>query len=231
MKQSLARTRTLLGDLLVRRGADAGESDVALQPGARGPTALADAEKDPAATTDDRLRLGQTLKSQADLLRLNGEFAQAKPVFDQAIAELEAGARRRRRPRRDPQRAGTGRRRSRLGQSRDGDFAAAENDFRRAFELLEKLVAEFPTVPRHREVLAKVCNSLGMLEKDTGRLDEAEIHLRRQVPLARRLAEDFPDRPEYRTILGQGPDPTSASPCSSRAEARNPSRSSARPSS
>ena len=64
-------------------------------------------------------------------------------------------------------------------------------------------MAEFPTVPRHREVLAKVCNSLGLLEKDTGRLDEAEIHLRRQVPLARRLAEDFPDRPEYRTILGR----------------------------
>jgi eukaryotic-like serine/threonine-protein kinase len=64
-------------------------------------------------------------------------------------------------------------------------------------------VAEFPTVPRHREVLAKVGNSLGMLEKDTGRIDEAGMHLRRQVPLARRLAEDFPDRPEYRTILGR----------------------------
>ena len=37
-------------------------------------------------------------------------------------------------------------------------------------------MAEFPTVPRHREVLAKTCNSLGVLEKDTGRLDNAEVH-------------------------------------------------------
>ena len=58
-------------------------------------------------------------------------------------------------------------------------------------------------MPRHREVLAKTCNSLGVLEKDTGRLDDAEVHLRRQVPLARRLADDFPDRPEYRSILGR----------------------------
>ncbi len=164
---------------------------------------LADTQKDPAATTEDRLRLGQTLKSQADLLRLNGHLAQAKPVFDQGIAELE--------------RAHTADRelaeiRNELALAVDargwvnreiGDFTAAEKDFRRAYELLEKLVAEYPTVPRHREVLAKVCNSLGMLENDTGRLDEAGIHLRRQVPLARRLAEDFPDRPEYRTILGR----------------------------
>ena len=164
---------------------------------------LADPQKDPAATTEDRLRLGQTFKSQADLLRLNGHFAQARPAFDQAIAELE------RAHAADAEQAEV---RNELALAVDargwvnreiGDFTAAENDFRRAFELLEKLVAEFPTVPRHREVLAKVCNSLGMLEKDTGRLDEAEIHLRRQVPLARRLAEDFPDRPEYRTILGR----------------------------
>ena len=84
-----------------------------------------------------------------------------------------------------------------------GDFAAAENDFRRAFELLEKLVAEFPTVPRHREVLAKVCNSLGLLEKDTGRLDEAEIHLAARCPWPGGWPKTFPIRPEYRTILGR----------------------------
>jgi eukaryotic-like serine/threonine-protein kinase len=203
VKRSLARTRTLLGDLLVRRGADAGQSDALYTQALAVQQVAADPQKDPAATTEDRLRLGQTLKSQADLLRLNGRFAQAKPVFDQAITELErAHAADREQPEI----------RNELALAVDargwanreiGDFAAAENDFRRAFDLLSKLVADFPTVARHREVLAKNCNSLGVLEKDTGRIDEAEVHLRRQVPLARRLAEDFPLRPEYRIILGR----------------------------
>jgi serine/threonine protein kinase/Flp pilus assembly protein TadD len=203
VKRSLARTRTLLGDLLVRRGADAGHSDLLYEQALATQQVLADSKKDPAAATEDRVRLGQTLKSQADLLRSNGRFAQAKPVFDQAISEFErahAG---------DADQAEI---RSELALSVNargwvnreiGDFTAAEADFRRAFELLEKLVAEFPTAPRHREVLAKVCNGLGLLEKDTGRIDLAETHLRRQVPLARRLAEDFPQRPEYRIILGR----------------------------
>jgi eukaryotic-like serine/threonine-protein kinase len=203
VKRSLARTRALLGDLLVRRGADAGQSDLLYDQALAVQQALADPQKNPAATTEDHLRLGQTKKSQADLLRLNGRFAQAKPVFDQAIAELE------RAHAADAEQAEI---RSELALAVDargwvnrevGDVTAAEADFRRAFELLERLVAEFPTVPRHREVLAKVCNSLGLLEKDTGRVDLAETHLRRQVPLARRLAEDFPQRPEYRIVLGR----------------------------
>jgi eukaryotic-like serine/threonine-protein kinase len=203
VKRSLARTRTLLADLLVRRGADAGQSAELYQKALAVQQVLADPQKDKAAATEDRLRLGQTLKSQADLLRLNGRFAQAKPVFDQAIAELE---------RAHAADAEHPEIRNELALAVDargwvnretGDFTAAETDFGRALELLEKLVAEFPTVPRHREVLAKVCNSLGMLEKDTGRLELAESHLRRQVPLARRLADDFPQRPEYRIILGR----------------------------
>ncbi len=202
-KRSLARTRTLLGDLLVRRGADAGQSESLYTQALAVQQVLADPQKDPSATTEDRLRLGQTLKSQADLLRLNGRFAQAKPVFDQAITELErAHAADREQPEiRDELALAVD---ARGWVNREiGEFAAAENDFRRAFDLLSKLVADFPTVARHREVLAKNCNSLGVLEKDNGRIEEAETHLRRQVPLARRLAEDFPLRPEYRIILGR----------------------------
>jgi serine/threonine protein kinase len=203
VKRSLARTRTLLGDLLVRRGADVGQSEVLYKQALAAQQVLADSQKAPASTTEDRLRLGQTLKSQGDLFRLNGHFTQARRVFDRAITVLE------RAHAAEPEGAEI---RNELALAVDargwvnretGDFAAAEKDFLRSFDLLEKLVAEFPTVPRHREVLAKVCNSLGMLENDTGRVAEAELHLRRQVPLARRLAEDFPDRPDYRTILGR----------------------------
>jgi serine/threonine protein kinase len=201
--QVLARTRTLLGDLLVRRGADKGQAEDLYRQALEAQRVLADGAKAPTAIAEARLRLGQTLKSQADLIRLDGGFARAKPVYDQAIAELErahaADARR-------------GEIRTELALAVDargwihrelGEVPQAEGDYRRALELLEKLVAEFPTVPRHREVLAKVCNSLGILETETGRMADAEAHLRRQVPLTRRLAEDFPDQPEYRRILAR----------------------------
>ena len=201
--QVMARTRTLLADLLVRRGADTGQSDALYGQAIEAQRLLADAQKDPGATTVDRLRLGQTLKSQADLLRLNGGFSRARLVFDQAIAELEQA---------HSAESQNPEVRNELALALDargwihrelGEMPAAERDFRRALELLDKLVVEFPTVPRYREVLAKACNSVGVLEAETGRLDEAEGHFRRQVPLARRLAEDFPDRPEHRRILAR----------------------------
>ncbi len=203
VKQSLARTRALLGDLLVARGGDTEQADVLYRQALESQRELADARIDPAAKSEDRLRLGQTLRSQADLLRLQGGFRKALPVYDEAVAELAQahdadGAN----PEIRAERALAIDRRGWVHREL-GDMAAAERDFRQALDLLDKLVAEFPTVPRHREVLAKACNSLGVLEKDTGRINDAEVHLGRQVPLARRLAEDFPDRPEYRSILGR----------------------------
>jgi len=203
VKQSLARTRTLLGDLLVRRGGDTDGATDLYRLALAAQRALADPQKDPAATPEDRLRLGQSLRSQADLLRLEGGFRKAVSVYDEAVAQLELA---------HTVLAANPEIRTEWALAVDrrgwvhrelGDMAAAERDFRQALDLLDRLVAEFPTIPRHREVLAKACNSLGVLEKDTGRMGDAEVHLRRQVPLARRLAEDFPDRPEYRSILGR----------------------------
>jgi tetratricopeptide (TPR) repeat protein len=201
--QALARTRTLLGDLLVRRGADKGQAEALYRQALAAQRTLAEGAKDPAATAEARLRLGQTLKSQADLIRLNGGFAQAKPVYDQALAELErahgADARR-------------GEIRNELAMAVDargwihrelGEIKQAESDYRRALELLEALVGEFPTVPRHREAMARALNSLGLLEESTGRLADAEVHLRRELPLVERLAQDFPDRPEHRRELAR----------------------------
>ncbi len=199
-KAALARTRTLLASLLVRRGADKGEAEPLYRQALEGQQALADAAD---ATTLDHLRLAQTLKSQADLLRLNGQFKPAKGVYDQAIAVLEKAHAA------DPSHSEI---RNDLALAFDfrgwthrelGDFEQAEHDYRHALELLEVLVTEFPTVPRFREALAKACNSLGLIEENTGRLADAEIHLMRELPLVERLAQDFPDRPEYRRQLGR----------------------------
>ncbi|HZW34805.1 MAG TPA: protein kinase, partial [Isosphaeraceae bacterium] len=201
--QALARTRTLLGDLLVRRGADKSQVEDLYRQALEAQRELAAGAHDPAATAEAQLRLGQTLKSQADLMRLNGQFRPARPAYDQAIAELErahaADARR-------------GEIRNELALAVDargwihrelGEIPRAESDFRRALELLEGLVGEFPTVSRHREALARALNSLGLLEESTGRLADAEGHLRRERELVERLAQDFPDRPEHRRELAR----------------------------
>ena len=202
-KQSLARTQTLMADLLVRRGTEKDQAEPLYNPALEVQRVLADAKKDPAATTLDILRLGQTLKSQADLLRLNGKFSLAKPVYDEAVAELD------RAHNADTKKAEP---RNELALTLDarglifrdlGNLPDAETDFRRSVELLDKLVSEFPTAPRFRQSLAKVCNSLGTLKQDAGRLTEAEEYFRRELPLVDRLAQDFPDRPEHRRELAR----------------------------
>ena len=85
----LARTRTLLADLLVRRGTDKDQAEPLYRQALEAQRALADGRQNPAITTEDVLRLGQTLKSQGDLLRLDGKFPQAQTVYDQAIAVLD----------------------------------------------------------------------------------------------------------------------------------------------
>ena len=145
---------------------------------------------------DDRLHLGQTLKSQGDLLRLNGKLPQAKPVYDQAIAVLEQALAADRPS--TPRSATSWRWRSTPAAGSTASWAtstAAERRLPPALELLEKLVAEFPTVPRYRESLAKACNSLGLLEETTGRLADAETFYRRELPLVERLAKTSPTAP------------------------------------
>ena len=129
------------------------------------------------ATTEDRLRLGQTLKkpgrpapAERSVHAGQAGLRSSDRVLEQALADrpkqLEI--------------------RNDLALATDargwinrelGDLKAAGQDYRRALDLLEKLVAEFPTVPRYRESLAKACNSLGLLEETTGSLVEAETLL------------------------------------------------------
>ncbi len=199
-KRTLARTHTLLADLLVRNGGDKGECESFYAKALEAQQTLA---KDPKASTEDRLRIGQTLRSQGELLRLNGKWNEAASAFDRSITQLEAALAL------DAKHAEIRDELALAIEARGwvhrelGALALAEKNYRRALDLLEKLVSDFPTVPRHREWLAKVCNSLGILAQETGRLDEAETQLRREIPLVERLSQDFPDQPEYRRELAR----------------------------
>ncbi len=202
-KRSLARTRTLLGDLLVRRGTDKGRTEPLYAQALEAQQALADPKQQPAPAVEDLLRLGQTDKSRGDLLRLDGRRDEAAAAYDRAIAELERALAA------DSKHAET---RTELALTVDargwidreqGRIEDAEKEYRRAIEMLEKLVADLPTVPRHREALARALNSLGMIERDTGRLADAEVHYTRELEQTERLARDFPVRAEYRRVLAR----------------------------
>ncbi len=227
-RRSLARTRTLLGDLLVRRNSDRARADLLYRQALEAQVTLAGAGRDRdkdkgkgkgkgngkgngkdragagAATTDDLLRLGQTYRSQGELQRLDGKFADARATYGKAIIELKrALAAEARNPEARNELAASYEA-SGVVERELNDASAAERDYRRAIELLEKLVAECPTVSRHREVLARACNNLGWLLQEAGRSAEAEKFLRREVALARRLTEDYPDRTDCRRELARG---------------------------
>jgi serine/threonine protein kinase/predicted negative regulator of RcsB-dependent stress response len=205
-KQSLARTRTLLGDLLVRHGDQKNEARSLYEQAIEVQKGLAAGTT---STAEDSLRLGQTRKSQGDLLRQEGKLAEAAASFDQAISVLTHALK-------DSVKQPEVRNDLALAvdargwiHRESGEVEQAEAAFHRATQLLEDLVKEFPTVPRHREALARAFNSLALIEKDEGHLADAETHLRLELPLVDRLASDFPDRPEYsrefaRTLMNLG---------------------------
>ncbi len=198
--RTVARSRTLLADVLVRSGDDRGHAEALYNQAlvAQKPLAIA-----PSATALDRLRMGQTVKSQADLLNMSGQFSQAKLVYDQAIAALKkawAGDPRHPEVRNDLALATDARG---WAHRELGDVKAAEQDYRGALAVFDDLLAEFPTSPRYRESLARVCNSLGLIEKSSGRPSDAEAHFRREQALVERLFQDFPDRLEHKRELAR----------------------------
>jgi serine/threonine protein kinase len=201
-KQALARTQTLLADLLVRIGADKGKAEPLYARAAATQQAIVKENSD--ATAEDRLRLGQTLKSHADLMRLEGKFTTSETVYDQAISELGAAHALDKKGAEARNELALGIDARGLVRRELGKTEQAENDFRRALGLLDGLVTEYPTIPRYRESLAKACNDLGIIEETSGRLDAAEVEYRRELGLMERLTQDYPDRPEYGRRLAHG---------------------------
>ena len=162
-KRSLARTRTLLGDLLVRRGADKGQAGPLYAPGPRGAARPGRRQAGPGRHHRGHPPPGPDLQEP-------GRPAAARRQVRRGQAGLRPGHRRARAGARPPTpstpRPATSWRwpsTPAAGSTASwATLAAAEADYRRAVELLEKLVAEFPTMPRHREALARACNSLGL---------------------------------------------------------------------
>jgi serine/threonine protein kinase/Flp pilus assembly protein TadD len=82
-------------------------------------------------------------------------------------------------------------------------FGEAERALRRALELQQPLVAEFPKAPEYRKHLAGSYDNLGaILLKVPGRVAEAERALRTAIELQEVLVAQSPDVADHRSDLG-----------------------------
>jgi tetratricopeptide (TPR) repeat protein len=80
-----------------------------------------------------------------------------------------------------------------------GKRADAEQHYRKAMTLQEKLASDFPAVPEYRRELATSHNNLGIVLKNLGKSAEAEQQYRQALALQEKLASDFPAVPLYRS--------------------------------
>jgi tetratricopeptide (TPR) repeat protein len=83
-----------------------------------------------------------------------------------------------------------------------GKQPEAEDQYRQAVAIQEKLAAEFPAQPGYHSELARNRNSLGVLLRRLGRGPEAEQQYLKALAIQEKLAADFPALPEYRISLG-----------------------------
>ena len=79
----------------------------------------------------------------------------------------------------------------------------AEQHYRQAVAIREKLAADFPAVPKYRQELASSHNNLGHLLAGLGKGPEAEQSHRQAVAIGESLAADFPAVPQYRQELAK----------------------------
>jgi tetratricopeptide (TPR) repeat protein len=90
------------------------------------------------------------------------------------------------------------------GQDRQVERPLAEEAYRQAKSILEKLAAESPTRPAYRLDLAMADNNLGAVLHVAGKLTQAEELYRQSLAIYQKLADDFPDIPDYQHELARG---------------------------
>src|SRR5262249_62263729 len=72
----------------------------------------------------------------------------------------------------------------------------AEQDWRKALDLLTTLAAELPAVPIYRQELGRSQNELGIFLASTGRGDEAAKCWEQALELQTQLVKTYPGRPD-----------------------------------
>jgi serine/threonine protein kinase len=81
--------------------------------------------------------------------------------------------------------------------------SGAEETFRRALAIREKLAAEYPVVLKYRQDLAASYASLGLLLVELRkRPDEVQVVYQKALAIREKLAAEYPNVPEYRRELG-----------------------------
>ena len=68
----------------------------------------------------------------------------------------------------------------------------AQEQYRKALAIQERLVADFPAVPEYRQSLARSHHNLGVLLKEMGKRPEAEERYRKVLAVREELVVDFP---------------------------------------
>ncbi len=188
-----AAARASLGVLLAGRG-DNAEADRLLRDAL---AALEPLGADPKAPTATRLDLAKAHKGLADLLRVQNKHDEAETSYRRAADLLKA----------IPEGRDDFTPRQLLAATRDrlgklyndtGRFGEAAATYGRGLEVIEPLVARYPTLPRLREAMVNGLRSVGLIEQTHGDAVQARIALTRALEVAERLAKDFPLRPEYR---------------------------------
>ena len=88
-----------------------------------------------------------------------------------------------------------------------GRLVEAERVLRRALDLNESLITEFPRIPEYRRYLAMSYGNLGILLLSApGRKAEAERAVRRAIDALEVLVSQSPNMPEYQSNLGSSLD-------------------------
>ena len=193
-----AAARVGLGVLLAERG-DNDEADALFRMALATLEPLGSPADAPSAT---RLDLARANKGLADLLRVRSKHEEAEASYRRAAEILKAMPEGKDDFTPRQLLAAT---RDRLGKlySDTGRFAEAAATYNRSLEVIEPLIARYPTLPRLRETLVNGLRSVGLIEQVHGDADQARAALTRALEVADRLAKDFPLRPEYRRDLAK----------------------------
>ncbi len=85
---------------------------------------------------------------------------------------------------------------------RDTDAKKAEEDYREAIQLQDRLAKDFLYTPAYRQELANSYSDLAILLQTTGKQKEADDAYNRALELQRKIVKDFARLPDYRFNLG-----------------------------